>query len=279
MVQEGRFQEGLGRTACVCGALEYDRPFLAPLYTFAALHDLVSTKPLPLHVTTTLCFLRRQLQTRRHYPCALTAACWSEAWRVDVKAEGEELGIGGWWPTADSAGVVSKAHSLRFSVQLTPQSAPWACRRDGEIFKLIATLESLGLLLTLMVYGPSQEREARHQVIQLPAFTDNKGNGYAINKLMTTKFPLCAIVMELSTQMGAIAARVEVHWTSRERNEEADALSNGNFEGFDMEEQCEWLVLKDLLKNGAEFQEERARIKASGRQREGPHRKRLKDER
>ena len=226
VVQVGRFQEGLGRAAFVCGALEYDRPFLASLYTFAALYDPVSTQPIPLYVTTTLCFLRRQLQTRRHYTCALTAASWSEGWRVDAKAEGEELGIGGWWPTADSAGVVSKARSPWFSVELTPQSAPWAFRRDGESFRLVATLEALRLLLALMVFGPSLEGDTRHQVIQLTTFTDNKGNGYAINKLMTTKFPLCAIVMELSAQMEAIGARVEVHWTPRERNEEADALSN-----------------------------------------------------
>ena len=28
------FQEGLGRAAFVCGALDYDRPFLAPLYAY-----------------------------------------------------------------------------------------------------------------------------------------------------------------------------------------------------------------------------------------------------
>ena len=44
-------------------------------------------------------------------------------------------------------------------------------------------------------------------------------------------------------------------------------------EAVTVNEQCEWLVLKDLLKYGAEFQEERARVKASGGQREGPHRK------
>ena len=252
----------------------------------------MSTQPLPLYVTTTLKFLRRQLQIRRHYTCvanthylcALTAASWSEAWRVDAKAEGNDLGIGGWWPSADSTGVISKAHSPWFAVELTTQSGALGLSdKTVRAFRLIATLEALGLLLALMAFGPGLGREARHQVIQLPAFTDNKGNGYTINKLMTTKFPLCAIIMEMSAQMEAIGARVEVHWTPRERNEEADALSNGTFEGFDMEkrvtvnvEQCKWLVLKELLMYGAEFQEERARIKASGRQRKGPHHKRRK---
>ena len=42
-------------------------------------------------------------------------------------------------------------------------------------------------------------------------------------------------------------------------------------------EQCKWL--KKLLMDGAEFQEERVRMKASGRQRKGPHHKRRRDER
>ena len=33
---EADFDSGLGRLSFVCGAIVYDRPFLAPLYSFAA---------------------------------------------------------------------------------------------------------------------------------------------------------------------------------------------------------------------------------------------------
>ena len=46
-------------------------------------------------------------------------------------------------------------------------------------------------------------------MIQLPAFTVNKGNGYTINKFMTTKFPLCAIIMEM-VRYGFIKIRMKV---------------------------------------------------------------------
>ena len=36
VVQMQEFQEGLGRVAFVCGARDYDRTVLAPLYAFAA---------------------------------------------------------------------------------------------------------------------------------------------------------------------------------------------------------------------------------------------------
>ena len=101
-------------------------------------------------VTTTLSCLRRQLQVRRRHLCALTAASWSEAWRVG-------------WPTADSTGVI------------TPQSAPWAFRRDGESSRLIATLEALGPLLALMAFGAGLEREARHQATQLTSLHETQG--------------------------------------------------------------------------------------------------------
>ena len=35
------FEEGLGRIMCVAGALEYERPFLGPLYKFLMLHPYV----------------------------------------------------------------------------------------------------------------------------------------------------------------------------------------------------------------------------------------------
>ena len=107
----GRFQEGLGRAAFVCSALECVVPFLAPLYTFASLYDPESTRPLPLYVLATLQFLKGQLARRRHFGCAVEEMAWSEAWRVDAKAEGEELGIGGWWPQVDVSGCIQKHKS------------------------------------------------------------------------------------------------------------------------------------------------------------------------
>ena len=44
-VQMHEFQEGLGRAASICGALDHDRPFLAPLYSFASRHAPQSVKP------------------------------------------------------------------------------------------------------------------------------------------------------------------------------------------------------------------------------------------
>ena len=49
-VHMARFEEGLGRTMFVVGALELERPFLAPLYRFMSLHPRSSVRRVPPYV-------------------------------------------------------------------------------------------------------------------------------------------------------------------------------------------------------------------------------------
>ena len=146
---------------------------------------------------------------------------------------------------------------------------------------MITTLEALALLVALKVFGPQLEGGRRLQTVQLPAFTDNKSNGYSVNKLMSTKFLLCAVLMELSAQMEDKHMRVNLQWTPREFNSEADALSNFDFRGFCEEhrigfdlKETRWLVLDALLDFGAKFQLEKKKAQeVSRRKRQRPHRK------
>ena len=67
----------------------------------------------------------------------------------------------------------------------------------------------------------------------LSGSADNKGNSHAITKMMTTKFPLCAILMELAAQMQDKELNLQLHWVPRDQNTEADELSNFNASRFD----------------------------------------------
>ena len=67
----------------------------------------------------------------------------------------------------------------------------------------------------------------------VPSLTDNRGNGALLNKLMTTKFPASALLMELSTHMKRMNMRTVVEWAPRDCNREADQLANGIMTGFD----------------------------------------------
>ena len=66
-----------------------------------------------------------------------------------------------------------------------------------------------------------------------PTWTDNRGNGSLLNKLMTTKFPACALLMELAC---------------------FNRLANGNSEDFTPSKEIKvdveatrWEVLPDSL--------------------------------
>ena len=49
---------------------------------------------------------------------------------------------------------------------------------------------------------------------------------------MTTKFPGCALLMELASFMKRKSMKVVVDWTPREGHKEADRLANGIVEDF-----------------------------------------------
>ena len=49
-IDTGELSEALGRLVFVYGALQYDRPFLAPLFTLVSLHRPGTKKTLPVYV-------------------------------------------------------------------------------------------------------------------------------------------------------------------------------------------------------------------------------------
>ena len=50
---------------------------------------------------------------------------------------------------------------------------------------------------------------------------------------MTSKFPLVVVLIELAEQLAAENVGLSLRWIPRLQNEEADALTNGVFDGFD----------------------------------------------
>jgi len=291
VVNVREFTAGLGRAAYSCSALEYDRPFLAPLYTFAALHPLDSQQPLPTYVLTVLQFLRDRLLVRRMYPCAQPVVDLEEAIRVDAKAEGETATIGGWLPRRDESGNLSLARSPWFFVALSEESAPWAYEKDKQPFRVVASLEALAVLVAVLTLTSPIAGSTRRGTVVMPMMTDNRGNSFALSRLMSTKYPLCILVMELAVALEERSLALSAEWAPREWNAEADAITNRRFEGFAEENRvpfdmcsCPWRVLNTLLDDGRRFyqdaQARRAAVTrgpAPGKKRKGGKRQSLKE--
>ena len=89
--------------------------------------------------------------------------------------------------------------------------------------------------------------------ISVGGLADNRGNKFAVAKLLTTKWPLAAFVAELAAQLEARDVLLDVSWVLRELNAEADAITNGdtNWLSGDLQvkpafEELPFIVLKDL---------------------------------
>ena len=93
--------------------------------------------------------------------------------------------------------------------------------------------------------------------LTLSGTTDNLGNKSVVSRLMTTKYPLVAVLMELAAQLMRRGQGLELNWTPRLQNLEADALSNSDFQGFDSARRVRinvgshpWIVLSEMLASG-----------------------------
>ena len=107
---ESDFDSGLGRLSFVCGAILFDRPSLALLYSWAAATrhcgGKTNFKKLPPYILFILRFLGERLKARRTMRCLRGRPrpnTVPEHFRTDAKVEGDLVTIGG-YETQDKSG-------------------------------------------------------------------------------------------------------------------------------------------------------------------------------
>ena len=145
------FEEGLGRIMYVASALEFERPFLAPLYKFMNLHTRDSVRRVPSYVTFIFRYLAKQVEECRRSPCASVL-------RSDAQASGTRTGVGGWWPVVDEKGVPDPARSPWFSPQVTKEQLPWVYAKSCDLNTRVARSAPCS-----QVFLPGSELGTRHQ--------------------------------------------------------------------------------------------------------------------
>ncbi len=259
-----RMRSGLGRLCFVVGALEWERPFLAPFYAYLSRQPKWGHRVLPVFVRVLAHYIASRLALRRLYPSAIARARNLEAFRIDASAEGDYIGVGGWLPRRDASGALDRACSPWFSFTLDRHCAPWAFTR-GQPFRTIASLEAVAVLMALIVFEPYLSRD-EDVVYSIPALTDNKGNQYSLSRLQSSRFPLCAVVMEIAARSEHLRVRLSVDWIPRELNDSADALAAGVSSGFSPHlrhqidwSNTKWMVLDWALELGNSFYAEASR--------------------
>ncbi|CAL1153097.1 unnamed protein product, partial [Cladocopium goreaui] len=240
------FSAVLGRLSFAMAAIEHLRPFLGPLYAWSAALENVVHARLPKAVIYILRFIEHMLKHGwRTRPVGPLQEARRELFRADAKAEGEVICIGGW---AIEDGPDTKSCRW-FSERLTRSNAPWAFLA-GESFRAIASLELFATLVSLVLFKPACYKGS----MKISAGTDNLGNTHLIARLMSTKFPLCAILMEVAAVLMDGNHDLQLEWLPRLQNQEADNLTNEIFHGFSEDrrlrfrmEEYEGLVLQAML--------------------------------
>eukprot|EP00435_Cladocopium_sp_Y103_P012380 s1532_g3.t1 len=149
-----------------------------------------------------------------------------DTFRIDAKAEGEEIVIGG-WESYDGG----KTENARwFSVRLNRKNAPWAYLK-GEPFRN-AALELTAVLVAIMLFGKGARGRCTRASMRLTALTDNLSISYVLRKYLSCKFPLSVILLELTCQLKKIGMELDLHWVPRGQNVPADSLTNGRYGDF-----------------------------------------------
>ena len=190
----GELREGLGRLQFLAGPMEYIRPFLGPLYAWASIGPRFARPRLPVMIVLIMKYLAEELRGTHMMPCESPALFLGEAFRLDAKAEGDKVVIGGWKITPSER----TWDAPWFSLTLTRATAPWAYAR-GDPFRTIASLELLGSLVSLVLLVPVEERRGdTSALITMTCSTDNQGNSFLLDRLLTTRYPLGVILMELA---------------------------------------------------------------------------------
>jgi hypothetical protein len=261
LVQMRDFAEGLGRLGFCAGILEFYKPFLAPLYAWSAAAPLGAVLAVPPLVRLTLSWITAQLTSgKRMVSCRKAAKDLGLLFKTDAKGEESFVVLGGW----ECLPGHSTMQSRWFSLTLTKDEVPWLFTR-GHGSRTIGASELLATMLAVHLFLPLTEQlpAPTKGTVQCRGETDNQGNTYIVAKMMTTSYPLSAVLMQLTSMLGARNLWLGLDWIPRESNEEADALTNDEFSGFDDSKRIavSWSdlpldVLEALLQEGESFLQE-----------------------
>ena len=156
----------------VAGALEHERPYLAPLYKFLTMHPRNSARRVPPYVAFILRYLAGEISKKRHYKCGTkltTADCTP---RVDDQASDTRTGIGGWFPARDQQGRLSPWLSSWSSLEITREDFPWIFEKGDRPSLVISTLEAFAMLVALKIRFGQDPEPDETRVLIVPSITE-----------------------------------------------------------------------------------------------------------
>ncbi|CAE8681799.1 unnamed protein product, partial [Polarella glacialis] len=251
----------LGRLGFTVAALMDEKPFLGPIYVWssATLNSNRDRVTIPWAIRLIFIWLIRRLTgSGRMLEVRSAPAVEGILFRSDAKAEDTTAAIGGW----ECRRGADASQARWFFLRVDASWAPWAFAKKSDPKRVIAALELLGTILCVKLFCAEWGREFCGAGL-ISGSTDNLGNSFATQKLMSTKWPLTVLLMELSETLRVFDADLHLGWTRRDFNQEADDLSNEKFGGFNPSRRIPieghaipWLVLPEMMEASHALYEE-----------------------
>lgn len=246
------FAGGVGRLNFTANALVHEKPWLGPLYAWASTIQLSgkATATVPWGIKFVLLWIAKRLSSDSKLLVTPSLPVHGGfLFKSDAKAEGGRATIGGW----ECRGGVPSIRAKWFYIELFEKSTPWVFAKGGDPQRVIATLELLGSLLCLVLFDFKAE-DLVSGVQTISGTTDNQGNSLAMVKFMSTKWPLAPLLMELSEQLRTRSLELHLEWERRDKNREADAITNGDYSDFTASNRIDvdfpaipWIVLTQAM--------------------------------
>ena len=217
----------LGRLAYATGALEYGRPFLGPLYAWVTAVPAGTFMKVPVAIRVLMTWFLERLAEGAGVTCTRKVGAGFLLFKADAKGEPGLCVLGG-YKVAKDGGIAGPW----FSLKISESDAPWLFK-DGEASRRIATSEMLASLLCLWLFTDDLLDGGAGGLV-LSGLTDNAGNAAILTKMSTSKLPVAPVLLEMAKLMFRRRLEFSLLWTPREKNVLADALTNGDFTGFDL---------------------------------------------
>ena len=251
-VEVTNFAGGVGRLGFASNALLYEKPWLGPLYAWSSTIQLAGrrTAAVPWGIKFILYWIAKRLESDCRImvtPCLPRDRGY--LFKSDAKAEDGRATIGGWECRDGTPPRLAKW----FFVELFQESSPWVFAKQNDPQRIIATLELLGTLLCLILFD-FRSTDLRRGIHTVSGTTDNQGNTMALQKCMSTKWPLAPMLIELAEQLRSRNLELHLDWERRDKNVDADSITNEDFTGFDekLRVQCDfpkipWVILDQAM--------------------------------
>ena len=154
------------------------------------MHPRTVVKRVPPYVSFILRYQTSEISKKRHYQCGTRVTTADCTPRVHTQASDGRTGIGGWFPARDREGRLSPWLSSWFSLEITREDFPWIFEKGNRPSLVISTLEASAMLIALKLKIGQDPDPEDTRVMIAPSITDNRGNGPALNKLMSTRFSI-----------------------------------------------------------------------------------------